>query len=472
MRISLLCLTVTLAIGTAHAEPRDDAAWIETARARYNIPGVSIAIVQRDKPVQFYAAGFCNVERAIPCTENHRFAIGSVTKSITGLLAATLAAEKVVDLDAPAVRYWSALKLPDDRANKITLRDLLTHQGGLGAIDWPYFWDTRLSREDFLDRLQYVPPAKSFRAGFAYSNANFVMAGKLLETATQASWESLVKERLLSPLGMANSGFDAPDNLNVGTTGYGPMVAGRPQPFPYVSPDVIRPAGGLVTTASDFSRLISMLLNEGKSNGREVVPQLAIEKFLSTGGSGKRGGYGLGVAFSRLRDQTVFHHLGSIGGYSAALLVLPGKWGAIVLTNRTGSPFPEGLSFALLDRHLGNAGDDTLLKFAGPLTPTAEAPKSIVLPAMALTDFTGTYRHPAWGDFTIEASASLLRIRMGQFVAPLDYMGADSFSFLSAPGWERLKITFQRDGDKRLNGFAMEDGTNPAAQIFSKLILQ
>ena len=217
-----------------------------------------------------------------------------------------------------------------------------------------------------------------------------------------------------------------------------------------------------------------MLLNEGKWNGREVVPKLAIEKFLSTGGSGKRGGYGLGVAFTRLRDQTVFHHLGSIGGYSAALLVLPGKWGAIVLTNRTGSPFPEGLSFALLDRYLGNVGDDTLLKFAGlpTSTPESEPSKVSALPANALTDFTGTYRHPAWGDFTIEASTSLLRIRMGQFVAPLDYMGAESFSFLSAPGWERLKITFQRGGDKRVNGFAMDDDTNPAAQIFTKLKLK
>ncbi|MEO8384947.1 MAG: serine hydrolase domain-containing protein [Betaproteobacteria bacterium] len=474
MRINWFCITAVLVIGTAHAAPRDDGAWLEAARARYNIPGLSIAIVQRDKPVQFYSVGLCNVKRAIPCTENLRFAIGSVTKPITGLLSATLAAEHVVDLDTPAIRYWSALKLLDDRASQITLRDLLTQQSGLGAVDWPYFWDARLTRQDFLDRLEFVPSAKPFRAGFAYSNANFVIAGKLLETATQSTWESLVKQRLLSPLGMFNSGFYAPDSLKVGAVGYGPMVAGRPEPFPYVSPAAIRPAGGLVTTASDFSRLLSMLLNEGKWRGTEIVPPLAIETFLSTGSSGKRGGYGLGVGFTRLRDQTVFHHLGSIGGYSAALLVLPGKWGAIVLTNRTGSAFPEGLSFALLDRHLGNAGDDTLLKFAGPPTPSleAEAPKVSALPANALTDFTGTYRHLAWGDFTVEASTSLLCIRMGQFVAPLDYMGAESFSFQSAPGWERLTITFQRDGDRRVNGFAMDDGTNPAAQIFTKLKLK
>lgn len=468
MRINWLWLTLVL--GNAHAEQRDDSAWIEAARARYNIPGISIAIVQRDKPVQFYAAGFCNVERAIPCTEHHRLPIGSITKSITGLLAVTFVAERVIDLDSPAISYWPLLKLPDDRTTKITLRDLLTQQGGLGAVDWPYFWDSKLSRQNFLDRLQYVSAAKPFRTGFAYSNANFVIAGKLLEASTQSTWESLVKERFLSPLHMSKSGFDALDNL---TIGYGPMLGGKHSPFPYFSPDAIRPAGGLVTTASDFSRLIQMVLNEGTWNGKKIVSAPAIEMFLSTAGSGKRGGYGFGIGFTRFREHTVFHHLGSMGGYSAELLLVRGEWGVIVLTNRTGSSFPEGLSFALLDRHLGNTGDDTLMKFAGPLSSTLGVEPSDIgaLPAKAMTDFTGIYRHPAWGDFTIEIFESLLRIRMGQFVTALDYMGADSFSFLSAPGWERLAVKFQRNSNKCVIGFELDDATNPKGQSFTKLKL-
>lgn len=465
MRIIWICVWLALAIGTSRAEVGDDAAWIEAARAKYNIPGVSIAIVQREKPVRFYSAGLCNVERAIPCTEEHRLPIGSVTKSITGLLAATLAAEQRIDLDVPAIRYWPQLKLPDDRAREITLRDLLTQQSGLGSVDWPYFWDATLTREDYLARLPQVPVAKPFRAGFAYANANFILVGKVLEAATRSTWETLVTQRLLVPLGMSNSGFDAPADV---TIGYGPTTAGRLDPFPYVSPQAIRPAGGLVTTGADFSRLIAMVLNDGKSAGKQIVPATAIQTALSTGNSGKRGGYGLGLGFTRFRDHTVFHHAGSMAGYSAAVLMLPGRWGVIVLANRTGSMFPEALAFALLDRQLGDAGDDTLKRFAGPTT-AAETSAANVPPASALADFTGAYRHAAWGDFVVESSGTLLRIRLGPFAAALDNAGGESFSFLAAPGWERISITFQRDDSGRVTGFLMADGTNQAPQQFAKV---
>ena len=471
MRIIGIGALLLLTIGTSHAEVGDDAAWIEAARAKYNIPGVSIAIVQRDQPTRFYSAGLCNVERAIPCTAQHRLPLGSVTKSITGLLAATLASEQRIDLDIPAIRYWPQIKLPDDRASQITLRDLLTQQGGLGAVDWPYNWDLTLTREDYLARLPLVPLAGPFRAGFAYANANFILGGKVLEEATGSTWESLVTERLLSPLGMSNSGFDAPAEL---TIGYGPATAGRLEPFPYLSPHAIRPAGGLVTTATDFSRLIAMVLGEGKFSGSQIVPAAAIRTALSTGNTGKRGGYGLGLAFTRFRDQLVFHHLGSMAGYSAAVLILPGRWGVIVLTNRTGSTFPEGLSFALLDRQLGNTGDDTLKRLGGP-TITAAAPETagvIAPPASAIADFTGFYRHAAWGEFAVESAGTQLRIRLGSFAASLDSAGGESFSFLTAPGWERISITFQRDAGGRVTGFLMADGMNKSPQPFTKFNMQ
>lgn len=44
----------------------------------------------------------------------------------------------------------------------------------------------------------------------------------------------------------------------------------------------------------------------------------------------------------------------------------------------------------------------------------------------------------------------------------------DAFSFLTAPGWERVHITFQRDANGQMAGFSMIDGTNPAPQLFTK----
>lgn len=467
MRINWIVALLALAARVSHAAVGEEAAWIEAARARYAIPGVAIAIVQRDQATRFHSAGLCDVERAIPCSEQHRFPIGSVTKSITGLLAATLASANRVDLDAPASRYWPRLRLADDRARELTLRDLLTQQSGLGSVDWPYFWDTALTREDYLARLAYLPLAKPFRAGFSYANANFVLAGKVMEAATGSSWESLLAERILAPAGMSGSGFDANGKLAIG---YAPATDGRLLPVPFRSPQPIRPAGGLVTTAADFSRLIAMLLDNGNAGGKQIIPAKAVHALLSTGGSTKRGGYGMGIGFTHVRDQLVFHHAGAMAGHSAAMLILPGKWGVIVFANRTGSIFPEGLAFALLERHMGHTGDEALKRFGGPL-PTevvAEPQRTVAVSPDAIAGFLGAYRHAAWGEFVVKSSGNQLRIRFGPFEASLEGEGGDSFSFLTAPGWERIHVTFQRDANGQVAGFSMIDGTNPAPQLFAK----
>ena len=470
MRFSVSILLLTCIIGEALAEEGGDAAWIEATRAKYEIPGVAIAIVQLDKPTVFHASGLCNVELRIPCSEEQRLPIGSVTKAVTGLLVNSLAAGKRIDLDLPIVRYWPELRLPDDRTSQITLRDLLSHQGGLGSVDWPYFWNPTLTTQDYLDRLRFVPPARPFRSGFAYANANFVIVGKVLEAVYSSSFEDLVHKNLLKPLGMTKSGFDSPD---VQTIGYGPTKNGKREPFPFVSPDAIRPAGGLVTTTKDFSRFITMLLDDGRFDGKSVAPDVAVSTFLSAGNSTKRGGYNLGLGFTHFRDQLVFHHLGSVGGYSAALVLLPHRWGAIVLTNLTGSVFPEALAFSLLDRYLGHKGDETMAR----LGQSSTMPHSIdVVSTSAMVfkedaaGYVGAYRNPAWGDFVIELTKSALQIRFGPYRAPLNPANEkDHFSFLSAPGWETINITFNRNSSGNISGFAMNDGSNQALQLFSRL---
>ncbi len=467
MRFTWIFALLAFAVRVSHAEVGADAAWIEAARAKYAIPGLAIAIVERDKPVRFHAAGLCDVERVIRCSEQHRFPIGSVTKSITGLIAAVLASGSQIDLDVPATRYWPSLRLSDDRARELTLKDLLTQRSGLGSVDWPYYWDKALTRDDYLERLAAVPFAKPFRAGFSYANANFVLAGKVLESATGSTWESLVKQNVLVPLGMSGSGFEASGNM---ATGYGPTVQGRFEPVPFVSPQAIRPAGGLVTTAADFSRLMAMIVSEGNAGGKQIVSAKAVDALLSTGGSTKRGGYGLGIGFTHFRDQLVFHHAGSMAGHSAAMLILPGRWAVIVLANQTASIFPEGLAFALLDRHMGGAGDDALKRFGGPLPTQAVAePRQTVAVSPDIAEgLVGAYRHAAWGEFAIASAGPRLRIRLGPFEAALDGEGGDSFSFLAAPGWERIGITFQRDAHGLVTGFSMLDGTNLAPQLFTK----
>ena len=65
----------------------------------------------------------------------------------------------------------------------MTVRDLLVHRSGLplGAGDLMQFPRTDHTRDEVLRALQYFKPAKGFRAGYAYDNCLYIVAGLLLE---------------------------------------------------------------------------------------------------------------------------------------------------------------------------------------------------------------------------------------------------------------------------------------------------
>ncbi|HEY5800444.1 MAG TPA: serine hydrolase domain-containing protein, partial [Burkholderiaceae bacterium] len=160
------------------------AQWLNAQRLAWNIPGVAIATIAPGTAPEVLASGLCNVEANQACAADSQFQIGSITKFFTGLTAATLAADKALRLDEPVALRWPGFRLADARWTEVTLRDLLSGRSGIGAVDWPYFWDPALTRRDYLARLRHQPLVRPFRAGWTYSNANFVAAGSYLEQMT------------------------------------------------------------------------------------------------------------------------------------------------------------------------------------------------------------------------------------------------------------------------------------------------
>ena len=141
-----------------------ESVWVDEARVRYGIPGVVIAIVPRSGPVRFITSGYCDIERARRCSPSNPFAVGSITKSLTGLLAAHLAAKGTLDLNRTVHTIDPSISLPDERTQSVTLRDLLDQTSGLGSVDWPYYWNPEIPRKVYLARLPAVPTLRPFRS--------------------------------------------------------------------------------------------------------------------------------------------------------------------------------------------------------------------------------------------------------------------------------------------------------------------
>ena len=476
--IALRALLGAISLATATvACADDDGEWIDAQLRKWQVPGVAIAIVRPGQAPMLLARGLCDIEKQVPCTADSPFSMGSTTKFVTGLLAATLAAEKKLSLDEPLINRWPEFRLSDPRWTEITLKDLLSQQSGLGSVDWPYFWDDTLTRQDYVARAAFFPMAKPFRSGWRYANANFVIAGAYLERVSGQSWEALVRERLLLPLRMTHSGFDSPAGKTAGYVrdGNGAFVR-----VPHINTPAIGPAGSLVSTARDFSSLLQTVLDSGKWQGQQVLPASAVSAAIAPviglsydrRSYGPPGGYGLGVFLASYRNSTILQHSGGYGGYSTHFALLPQqKIGVVVLANRTRSEFPHALALGLIDRVLGMSGDEPLARWLEPATRKAPitAAASAPGPTRPLPAYAGKFRNPAWGVFEVYRAQGKLNIRYGPFEAPLDHYRYDNFSFESAPGWERLRLRFEADAEGNIGGFSMDDEENAQLQKFERV---
>ena len=172
---------------------------------RLRVPGVAVGVVHAGEEIRV-ARGVTNTEHPLPVDDRTLFQIASNSKPFTATLVLGLVEQGLVDLDAPVRRYLPEFRLPDDaQSGRVTVRHLLTHLVG---------WDgdalfVRPPAEPALDAIfepmskarQLVPPGTHW----TYSNAGFSVAGRLVEVLAGAPFVSLLRERILAPLGMGHT---------------------------------------------------------------------------------------------------------------------------------------------------------------------------------------------------------------------------------------------------------------------------
>src|SRR3989442_10269807 len=105
-------------------------ALVREGMARHHVPGVAIGILH-DGEEDVAAYGVTNLDHPLPIDADTLFEIASITKTMTATVAARLAAEGRLDLDAPVGRYVQDLRTSDPAvASRVTVRDLFTHTPG------------------------------------------------------------------------------------------------------------------------------------------------------------------------------------------------------------------------------------------------------------------------------------------------------------------------------------------------------
>lgn len=227
--------------GAHELTPRGDAelgALLAAVHAEHQAPALAAALVRGDDIISA-AIGRRVAGDGLEVELEDRFHWGSLTKSMTALVAATMVEQGDLTWQAP-VAGTLGIRRADPALGQVTLRDLLEHHGGLRAnatqplsfmAPDPNGIDLATRRElarAFLQR----PPEHEPGTRFLYSNLGYIIAGALLEEVAEQPIESLIKDRIYRPLGMGNSGFGAPANgsRDPGSQPWGHRADGTPVP--------------------------------------------------------------------------------------------------------------------------------------------------------------------------------------------------------------------------------------------------
>jgi CubicO group peptidase (beta-lactamase class C family) len=351
-------------------------------------PGASLVMVQGDRVVYAKGYGVANVETRESVAPGMIFRLGSTTKMMTSLAALALVSRGMVDLDRPIGEYAPAIASP--RLRTVTLRQLLTHTSGL--LDY-----TSMSGPHDDDAMNAFVPTLTDTAFFtqpgdimSYSNLGYVVAGYVLSIVSKKPYAEVMHDEVFGPLGMTHSTVRPIEAMTFPLAQGHQRSAGNTMQIARPAPDDSRywPAGSAFTTGPDFARLAIAMMNDGREDGKQVIPAAVVRSwrtpFVSLPGdtSANPGRYGFGLETRVLHGDTVIEHSGSRAGYGSMFRAIPSRRIAIiVLGNQSGIALRRTLDAA-------TAALDPDLRSEPPSRP---APTTV--DASAQSQLVGSYRN-------------------------------------------------------------------------------
>jgi CubicO group peptidase (beta-lactamase class C family) len=371
-----------------------------------------------------------------PIDADSLFEIGSVTKTFTATILATMVLDGSVKLDDPIAKYLpKTVHVPQFHGKQITLLNLATQHSGLPRLPGnlkglyssdPYADYTRADMYAFLSRYKLT---REPGAAFEYSNYGIGLLGQVLAERAHTSYADLLRKRVLEPLGMTATALSLP---HVATAASPHATVGRNVDNDVVPPwtfDAIAPAGGLRSSINDMLKYLRCNMGRGP---------LARACLFAQRPRAAMPGNRIGLVWWTGLTHHIVHHGGDTAGFHAAVAISSDRSeGAIVLAN-------GGLPVEDISIH-------TLI----PSSPIASVPVSKQLADAVLDEYTGTYVNAQSGlDIAVGSQDHELTVRLtGQSAAKVYATEKDEFEF--------------RMVDARLK-FVRDDAGKPAALVLAQ----
>ncbi|MBA3416925.1 MAG: beta-lactamase family protein [Chloroflexia bacterium] len=438
-------------------------AYVVEAMVTFGVPGASVAVVQGGEVVSLQGVGVREAGGTAPVTPDTMMMVGSVTKSFTSLLAATLVDAGKLTWETPVGDLLPGFAVADPEVTaRLTVADLFCACTGLPRRDVEIIIGAdALTPKALIASVAAFPLTAPLGERYEYSNQAFAIGGYAAAVAAGAAPDDLLegyglamRQRVLGPLGMPNSTFDLAAVLASGdyAVPHAADLSGDAQPLSPIVDDrfatAVAPAGALWSSAREMAHYLQVQLAAGVApSGTRVVspenltrtwaPRTPIPPEAGTPPvlNEAFGAYGMGWGVGSYGGQRLINHSGGTLGFASEVAFLPdADLGVAVLTNGGlgGGLFAFAVQYRLFellfDQEPGASAQ--LERFAADFGAQI-ADFAALLPLVApeaVTPFLGRYAHPTLGEVELALRGGELVLRTDLFRVELRPLPAEAGS--------------------------------------------
>lgn len=344
-----------------------------------------------------------------PSTVSTKYRIGSITKMFTATMIFQLVEARKLKLNDTLDKFFP--NIPN--AKKITVANLLNHRSGLHNFtddaEYATYMTQPKTQSEILALISKSKPDFEPNAKADYSNSNYILLGFIVEKVGKKSYQTLLREKITSKIGLANTRVGGKINGNADES-FSYNYTGNWRLSPETDMSIPGGAGAIVSTPTDLTKFIEALFNS------KLITQNSLNQMKTM-----TEGYGMGMFQYSLDGKKPFGHTGGIDGFNSLLIYLPEEKLSIAYIS-------NGMVYPINDILLGVSAIYLNKPYAIPTFET------VAVKAEDLDKYAGVYSSAdiplkitvTKGDGTIFAQAT------GQPSFPLEATEKDKFKYDAA----------------------------------------
>ncbi len=302
----------------------------------------SVLVAQGDRLLLNEGFGSADLEARIPNSPDYQYRIGSLTKQFTAAAILLLQEDGLLNVQDPVRKY-----LPDyPNGDQITIHQLLIHTAGIPNYeqrrDLPQVVQTAISLDDLIASFSNQPLQFSPGQRYSYSSSGYVILTKIIEVVSGTRYEDFIQDKIFTPAGMQNSGYDYLDPA-VSNPSVGYMLNQRgAQRAILTEASWPTGAGAHYSTLGDLYRWDRVLYENSILSAESI--EMMNTPWVDTG-QGRSYGYGWNIGPTIGRPSIA--HGGSIFGFASYMLRFPEDDAVIIVLSNGIQVSPRMVAEAL-----------------------------------------------------------------------------------------------------------------------------